>query len=529
MKRRLLAVVLAAVMSVSAFSVDIPVLSDAFTVTAEAATTLSKPVASLKSGNYVASGAKMVKLTCSTKNAVIYYSANGAAYKKYTSAIKISKNTTLKVFSKLDSKKSDVVTYTYKLIPKITASVKSGEYTTPQTVKLTTKLKNVKLYYTLDGSKPTKKSTLYTSSGIKITESCKLRVLAVKSGWAGKYYTFDYTIDGDISILDDMTQKYYYNAITDKQRKIYDALYKGTSERKKIINITKLNIQQWELDYVWWLFTYENPHLYWLNATEYAYSYYDNGTICEVIPTYYLTDATKIKNVGSKIDAVAQPIIEEALRQPDDYSTVLYLHDAVCDMVDYKRSDKYEQCSIVGAFIDKEAQCEGYSKTFMYLCQSVGIPAVEVTGTSFGEDHGWNRLKINGEWYLFDVTWDDNEGCYDYFGLTDAQMEALNHNTGTWFPMKGAEADKTDYNYYLREGITVYSDANKAYNALLKEAVSNYKKGVKSTTVYCDAAKMDTLVRLLDSKIVNDLAGKGVDFDNCEYTWCTKKLVLTIK
>lgn len=529
MKRKLLATLLTAIMSVSVFSADIPVLSAAFTVTAQAAAALSKPVASLKSGNYVASGAKSVKLTCSTKNAVIYYSVNGAAYKKYTSAIKITKNTTLKVFSKLNNKKSAVVTYTYKLLPKITTSVKSGEYDSAQIVKLTTKLKNVKLYYTLDGSKPTKKSTLYTSAGIKITDSCKLRVLAVKSGWSGRYYSFDYTISSDISILDDLSQKYYYNAITDKQKKIYKALYNGISARKLSIDLTNLHIDQGEFDYVWWLFAYENPQLYWVDTNDgYYYTYNDNGDICEVTPTYYLTNDAEIKKLGNKIDAVTQPIIEGALSQPDDYSTVLYLHDALCDLAEYNATDKFEQYSIVGAFIEKEIQCEGYAKAFMYLCQSVGIPAVQITGTSSGVDHAWNRIQLDGEWYLFDVTWDDTEGCYDYFGLTDAQMEALDHTTGTWFPLKGAEADSTDYYYYLREGITVHSTASSAYNALLKEAVSNYKKGNNTAVVYCEASVMNTLKNLVDASIVADLTNSGIDWDYCNFTWCTNKFILEI-
>jgi len=527
MKHKLMALLMALVMAASTV-IDVPVLSDAFTVTAQAASAVSKPVASLKSGTYSASASKQVKLTCSTKKATIYYSVNGAAYKKYTSALKISKNTTLKVYAKYNGKKSSVVTYTYKLVPKITASLKGGEYEGAQNVKLTTKLKNVKLYYTLDGTKPTKKSTPYTKAGINITDSCKLRVLAVKSGWSSKYYTYNYSIISNESILEDITQKYYYNAMTDKQKKIYKALYDGLCDRKTSINLTDLHVAQWELDYVWWLFTYDNPHLYWANTTTYNYNLYYNNEVCDVFPSYYVTDANEIKKLGKRIDAVLQPIIEEARKQPDNYSTVLYLHDALCDMAEYQLTNKYEQCSIVGTALENKAQCEGYAKTFMYLCQSVGIPAVVITGTSYGEDHAWNRLQLDGKWYLFDVTWDDTNSSYDYFGLTDAQMEAANHNTGTWFPMEGAQANSTDYNYYLREGITVHTTAKKAYDALVKAAVSNYYSGVKTTAVYCEPEQMDALVALISNNINDDLFQNGITHNGCQLSWGSKKMVLEI-
>jgi len=157
----------------------------------------SAPTASVESGTYTVTGAKMVTLSCADKNATIYYSLNGAEYKKYTQAIKITKNSTLEAYSKCDGAKSSTVTYTYKLKPKVT--VTASDNSKGKLIKLSTKLNNVYLYYTLDGTRPTTKSKLYSSSGIQLTESCTLRVLAAKAGWNAAYYMNEYTIEKESS------------------------------------------------------------------------------------------------------------------------------------------------------------------------------------------------------------------------------------------------------------------------------------------------------------------------------------------
>lgn len=167
-----------------------PVMS----VTAEAAT-ISKPVASVKSGTYTANTTvgMQIKLTCAEKGAEIYYSLNGAKYEKYLVNISIKGNSTLKVYSKTGAGKSSVVTYNYYLKPELTFKEKNTS--TGKTISITPSSKNnIKLYYTTDGTKPTTKSKEYSAWGIKITKSSRVRVLAVKSGWTNAYYDKKYTV-----------------------------------------------------------------------------------------------------------------------------------------------------------------------------------------------------------------------------------------------------------------------------------------------------------------------------------------------
>lgn len=156
-----------------------------------AASTLAAPTASRESGTiFCSKDYATVKL--SAEKGTVYYSLNGAKYKKYTSAIKLTKNSTIKAYAKSGSSKSETVTFTYKLQPKFTVSTTNTS--DGKNVKLTTKVSGVKFYYTTDGSKPTTSSKAYPSSGITLTETSKLRVIAVKSGWSNTSFTKNFTV-----------------------------------------------------------------------------------------------------------------------------------------------------------------------------------------------------------------------------------------------------------------------------------------------------------------------------------------------
>ena len=83
--------------------------------------------------------------------------------------------------------------------PYVTASVEPGKYDTGITVTLSAE-KDRKIYYTLDGSEPTEKSTAYTQ-GIQLaqeedTRECRIRAVAVRDGRPGRVWEYTYQIRG---------------------------------------------------------------------------------------------------------------------------------------------------------------------------------------------------------------------------------------------------------------------------------------------------------------------------------------------
>lgn len=59
--------------------------------------------------------------------------------------------------------------------------------------------------------------------------------------------------------------------------------------------------------------------------------------------------------------------------------------------------------SAEGIFFHGEAVCAGYSEAFGLMAIASGLDCVIITG----DNHGWNRVKVDGVWYYIDCTWDD--------------------------------------------------------------------------------------------------------------------------
>lgn len=96
-----------------------------------------------------------------------------------------------------------------------------------------------------------------------------------------------------------------------------------------------------------------------------------------------------------------------------------------------------------GPLIEGKGVCLGYATTFQLLMDMAGVECITVVGAAFysREDHAWNMVKLNGEWYCVDPTWDHNgfNGDYreyqalgleqyrDYFNVTSDWMAETDH------------------------------------------------------------------------------------------------------
>ena len=311
MKKRILSIALAAVISTGVFSAPVQEFISPASVAA-AASTVSAPEPSRKAGTYSVASSLTVKLTTDTSGAKIYYST-GSSYTLYTKPLKLTKNTTIKCYSLKNGVKSSVKTYKYRLTPKVSFSESEGSYDEPITVKLTAKTSGVKLYYTLDGSKPTTSSKVY-SNGITISRSATLRVLVVKSGWGKKYYTYEYKIkSADASaesILEDYTNKYAYSTLTSTQKKIYAKLFEAASAHADKADLTGIGAVKSDIDKTYWAFDYDNPQFFWL-ANGYRYTTMGNKVIS--ISMVYSRTKSEAEKIKPDFENAAQKIIDKAL------------------------------------------------------------------------------------------------------------------------------------------------------------------------------------------------------------------------
>lgn len=95
-----------------------------------------------------------------------------------------------------------------------------------------------------------------------------------------------------------------------------------------------------------------------------------------------------------------------------------------------------------GGLVNRTAVCLGYATTFQLLMDLAGVECITVVGAAGAadnsmEDHGWNMVRLNGNWYCVDVTWDANYREYGstsgrerewvYFNITSDRMALTDH------------------------------------------------------------------------------------------------------
>ena len=137
----------------------------------------------------------------------MYYTMDGSTPNvdstKYSGEIELSKTTTLKTVSFDNGKYSEVVELAYIKDTNIPSDVKTdkvaGKYTKPIKVTLSNE-DNLAIYYTIDGSTPSKTSSKYTTP-ISIGETTVLKAV-IYQGDSAETMTFEYqypTVPSEVS------------------------------------------------------------------------------------------------------------------------------------------------------------------------------------------------------------------------------------------------------------------------------------------------------------------------------------------
>ena len=152
-------------------------------------------------------------------------------------------------------------------------------------------------------------------------------------------------------------------------------------------------------------------------------------------------DISVSESASAKGDMIVSSIITANMNA---YDRVKAIHDYLVKNVDYDYNGLKTgnlQPSVYtaeGALCNGLAVCQGYAEAFELLCAKAGVKAQMVYGdagnsTDGWQSHAWNVVRIDGEWYQIDCTWDDplvdgeviSNGeniFYAYFLLTDSEM-----------------------------------------------------------------------------------------------------------
>ena len=271
--------------------------------------------------------------------------------------------------------------------------------------------------------------------------------------------------------------KYFYNQLEEKSRIIYRAFESNKEQMKtgtyqielgtSFSDILSQSDGQEKLGEYYQsaieAYTYDNPEIFYLSpkkmflnietttrAGNSTYNVYINSGNQANYLTEEFNSKQAIDQAFAQIEQVKNQIVQK--KTGNTYEDIKMVHDYLVDTINYDSSlSKQNIYSIYGALVNRECVCEGYARAFKYLLDELNIPCVMVIGTGTNsqgetENHAWNYVQLNGNWYAVDTTWDDpvvigggsasEESRYKYF-LVGREVIDQDHSPSGQFTENG--------------------------------------------------------------------------------------------
>ena len=171
-------------------------------------------------------------------------------------------------------------------------------------------------------------------------------------------------------------------------------------------------------------------------------SFYDTTSICAAWKT---GDVSELSSYDKEIYDAAKVVLSEVLKEGmSDLEKETAIYNWLVSNVNYDgayqdvmEETSGESATPYGGLVNRTAICLGYVTTFQLLMDLAEVECITVAGATFSsqEDHGWNMVRIDGNWYCTDVTWDANrqawggggEKDWRFFNITSDDMAATDH------------------------------------------------------------------------------------------------------
>ena len=228
--------------------------------------------------------------------------------------------------------------------------------------------------------------------------------------------------------------------------------------------------------YIYFLYMVDNPELWYLGNTM---SVYNNGDGTSKISFSY-TDGVNYNAYGhtprylnaelrqsildkdAAFQAEVARIISTIPSDAPDVWKERLIYDRILMDSQYNLGAQWkgigpDDWTAYGILVNKYGVCESYSEAFHTLLNAVGIVSTDVVGSA-GGPHKWSAVKLDSEWYMCDITFDDPIGgeagaaYHYYFNRTSDEMTSLNHDWSDCdWKVPECKGTKYKFNGYFNE------------------------------------------------------------------------------
>ena len=266
-----------------------------------------------------------------------------------------------------------------------------------------------------------------------------------------------------------------------------------------------------------------NDYTFTMTATgTYNFRFYVMDTAAEVTYLRVNFNISVSDDKYPSVDSIVRSAVAECNSKTDgsEYAKALWLHDWLLEQLEYDKTLKWS--SAESALTRELGTCQSYESAYAKLLTAAGIENSETRDTYDG--HIWNAMKLDGQWYQTDCTWDDSSDnwySFDqrhlYFGLTDELMAIAHPGHSKIYTTDDYKTRSTSLadNYFVRAG-----DAAKWAKAYSDRIQKNLDAGKTEFEIAADNASYPPSI----SGIQNGIIAYAIN----QMTWTTDKAAVTL-
>lgn len=286
---------------------------------------------------------------------------------------------------------------------------------------------------------------------------------------------------------------YAYTQLSEKEQELYRTILDGLLACASDVPVEL--VEEGAFDKVFQCVMDDHPEIFYVDG--YTFIKYTKGDTLtgNAFSGSYVYDQAEIAERKERIAEKTEEILSGLPAGGGEYEKVKYIYEYLVTHTEYVQGSEDNQ-NICSVFLNGETVCQGYAKAAQYLFREMGIASIFVSGrVNESEDHVWNLVEVDGDWYHVDITWGDAsyvstaetagfdgrlpEINYEYLCIPDSQL-LRTHSIRSVVPIPACNS--MEANYYVREGAYfVEADMEKAA-ALFARA---YENGTEYVTLKC--------------------------------------------
>ena len=297
--------------------------------------------------------------------------------------------------------------------------------------------------------------------------------------------------------------RFAYQQLSAEEQTVYDQILDCIQHHTDCVTVSTKD--QDVLDKAYRCVMADYGGLFWTSGYQYnTYSSFDQVIGMEFMPTYTYTQQER-EDLQAQINDVADLWLAGIDSDASDYEKVKYVYETLISQVDYDADSQNNQ-NIISVFIGKKTVCQGYADATQYLLWQLGVSSIVVTGLAGGDNHAWNLVNLDGEYYYIDTTWGNThflgelQGAkkidYSYLGASTQDLAAT-HTADMPFDLPACES-VTD-NYFYQEGLYFETADLSAIGSRIRE---KYRRG--ATEISLRMSNLQDYLQVKDDLIGQD-------------------------